>query len=86
MKKVPYSGPTNIWCHSAKLSSLGKPSPGFCICLVTSTVERRLTERQISEPTFSSFYIQTMKNQQLLHAIKYCILYVLYYIVMVTLS
>ena len=50
-------------------------------------------KRQISEPTFSSFYIQTTKNQQLLHAIKYCvisikycILYVLYCIVMVTLS
>ena len=50
-------------------------------------------KRQISEPTFSSFYVQTMKNQRLLHAIKYCdisikycILYVLYCIVMVTLS
>ena len=50
-------------------------------------------KRQISEPTFSSFYVQTTKNQRLLHAIKYCvisitycILYVLYCIVMVTLS
>ena len=50
-------------------------------------------KRKISEPTFSSFYVQTKKNQRLLHAIKncvifikYCILYVLYCIVMVTLS
>ena len=50
-------------------------------------------KRQISEPTFSSFYLQTTTNQRLLHAIKfcvisikYCILYVLYCIVMVTLS
>ena len=50
-------------------------------------------KRQISEPTFSSFYVQTTKNQRLLHAIKYCvisikycILYVLYCIIMVTLS
>ena len=50
-------------------------------------------KRQMSEPTFSSFYFQTTKNQRLLHAIKYCvisikycILYVLYCIVMVTLS
>ena len=42
-------------------------------------------KRQISEPTFSSFYVQTTKNRRLLHAvkycvvsIKYCILYVLY--------
>ena len=44
-------------------------------------------------PHFSSFYVQTTKNQRLLRAIKYCviafkycILYVLYCIVMVTLS
>ena len=50
-------------------------------------------KRQISEPTFSSFYVQTTKNQRLLHAIKYCvisikycILYILYCIVMVALS
>ena len=50
-------------------------------------------KRQISEHTFSSFYVQTMKNQPLLHAIKYCvipikycILYILYCIVMITLS
>ena len=48
---------------------------------------------QISESTFSSFYVQTTKNQRLLHAIKYCVLsikycisYVLYCTVMVTLS
>ena len=48
-------------------------------------------KRQISEPTFSSFCVRTTKNQRLLHAIKYCfiyikywILYVLYCIVMVT--
>ena len=51
------------------------------------------SKRQISEPTFSSFYFQTTKNQRLLHAVKYSvisikyrILYVLYCIVMVTLS
>ena len=50
-------------------------------------------KRQISEPTFSSFYVQRTKNQRLLHtikycviSIKYCILYVLCCIVMVTLS
>ena len=50
-------------------------------------------KHQISEPTFSSFNVQTTKNQRLLHAvnycvnsIKYCILYVLYCTVMVTLS
>ena len=50
-------------------------------------------KRQISEPTFSSFYVPRTKNQPLLHAIKYCvisikycILYILYCIVMVALS
>ena len=37
---------------------------------VPNTVECQLSERQISEPTFSSFYVQTTKNQCLLHAIK----------------
>ena len=63
-----------------------------------NTVERRLSERQSSEMSniwihIFSFYVQTTKNQRLLHtvkycviSIKYCILYVLYCIVMVTLS
>ena len=42
-------------------------------------------KRQISEPTFSSFYVQTTKNQRLLHAIKYCVISIKYCILYVLL-
>ena len=75
------------------IKNTGVLKPGGIPKQEVYTVESRLSESQSSETTFSSFYVQTTKNQRLLHAIKYCvisikycILYVLYCIVTVTLS
>ena len=40
-------------------------------------------KREISEPTFSSFHVQTTTNQRLLHAIKYCVISIKYCILYV---